>query len=85
MRVFLQIIHDTPIIQEHLSQRTDSSLEMRGAQGKLSTTHFRVYSCCGSMLFELHNYVISPVYGFDDRFIDFLYHLESKIVSFLPV
>ena len=37
------------------------------------------------MLFELHNYVISPVYGFDDRFIDFLYHLESKIVSFLPV
>ena len=51
----------------------------------LGTTHFWVYSCCGSMLFELHDYVISSVYCFDDWFIDFLYHLESKIVRLLPV
>ena len=38
-----------------------------------------------SMLFELYAHIISTVYGLDDRFVDFLYHLESKIVRFLTV
>ena len=53
--------------------------------GRLSTTHFWVYPYYWSMLFELYAHIISTAYGLDDWLVDFLYHLEGKIVRFLTV